>query len=240
MAPQGYFGGRCHADVCPPDHCGEWLPQSAGSDRFPHNTTPHPAPNMTKPNATLAGQALKLALAASAVGQFLAAPAVLAQQGSTDQDATELAPMLVTGSMIPTTDIVGLTPVDVFSQVDPEARRRQRTTDVVRRLPAAVGAGNFNESRGNGGDGSARIALRGIPGGTLVLINGRRVAPGAFADSDVSLNMIPLAAIEAHQDQGRRLGGVRIGRHRRRGERHPPEGVRGRRTVRLLRQHHRA
>lgn len=151
---------------------------------------------MTMPNATMAGQALKLALAASAVGQFLAAPAVFAQQGTTDQDTTELAPMLVTGSLIPTTDIVGLTPVDVFSQVEIQKVGAANVTDVVRKLPAAVGAGNFNESRGNGGDGSASISLRGIPGGTLVLINGRRVAPGAFADSSVDINMVPLAAIE--------------------------------------------
>ena len=62
---------------------------------------------MITPNAKLAGRALKLALAASAVGQFMASPAVFAQQGSTNQDTTELAPILITGSLIPTTDIVG-------------------------------------------------------------------------------------------------------------------------------------
>lgn len=151
---------------------------------------------MKSPNATLTGNALRLALAASAVGSFLAAPAVIAQQGSSDADATELAPMLITGSLIPTTDIVGLTPVDVFSQVEIQKFGAATVTEVVRRLPAAVGGGNFNESRGNGGDGSARVALRGIPEGTLVLVNGRRVAPVAFAESEVDLNMIPIAAIE--------------------------------------------
>lgn len=151
---------------------------------------------MTKSHAGLASRALKLAFAASAVGQFMAAPAVLAQQAASDEPATELAPMLITGSLIPTTDIVGLTPVDVFSQVEIQKFGAASVTEVVRRMPAAVGGGNFNESRGNGGDGSARVALRGIPGGTLVLINGRRVAPVAFAESQVDLNMIPIAAIE--------------------------------------------
>lgn len=151
---------------------------------------------MTKSNAPRVGNAWRLALAASAIGQILAAPAGLAQQAGSDQETTELAPMLITGSLIPTTDIVGLTPIDVFSQVEIQKVGAANVTDVVRKLPAAVGAGNFNEARGNGGDGSARIALRGIPGGTLVLINGRRVAPVAFADSDVDINMIPLAAIE--------------------------------------------
>jgi outer membrane receptor protein involved in Fe transport len=152
---------------------------------------------MTKANAAMTGRAVRLALAASAVGQFLAVPNAFAQQpAETDASATELAPMLITGSLIPTTDIVGLTPVDVFSQVEIQKFGAANVTEVVRRMPAAVGAGNFNESRGNGGDGSAQVALRGIPGGTLVLINGRRVAPVAFADSQVDLNMIPIAAIE--------------------------------------------
>lgn len=146
-------------------------------------------------NATKVGRALRLALAAGAVAPFVAMPTVFAQDNSS-QETTELTPMLITGSLIPTTDLVGLTPVDVFSQVEIQKIGAANVTDVVRKMPAAVGAGNFNESRGNGGDGSARVALRGIPGGTLVLINGRRVAPVAFADSDVDLNMIPIAAIE--------------------------------------------
>lgn len=140
-------------------------------------------------------RAARLAIAASALGPLLGLPLVMAQSGG-DQDATELMPMTVTGTLIPTTDIVGLTPVDVFNQATIQKVGASTVTEVVRKLPAAVGSGNFNESRGNGGDGSARIALRGIPGGTLVLINGRRVAPVAFADSDVDINMIPIAAIE--------------------------------------------
>ncbi len=150
---------------------------------------------MKTPNARLASHALKLAFAASAVGQFMAGPTVLAQQASTDADATELAPILITGSLIPTTDIVGLTPVEVFSQVEIQKFGAANVSDVVRRIPAVVGA-QVNEGMGNGGDGSTQINIRGIPGGTLVLINGRRVAPIAFADSAVDLNMIPMAAIE--------------------------------------------
>lgn len=154
---------------------------------------------MKSPQSWLAGRALRLALAASAVGQFMAVPTLFAQQEAAKEpagaDATELAPMLVTGSMIPTTDIVGLTPVEVFSQVEIQKFGAANVSDVVRRVPAVVGA-QVNEGMGNGGDGSTQINIRGIPGGTLVLINGRRVAPIAFADSAVDLNMIPMAAIE--------------------------------------------
>ncbi len=133
-------------------------------------------------------------MAATALGPLIAVPAVIGQDAT--EETTELAPMLITGSLIPTTDIVGLAPVDVFSQQEIQKIGAANFTELNHKMPAAVGAGNFNESRGNGGDGSARVALRGIPGGTLVLINGRRVAPVAFADSDVDINMIPIAAIE--------------------------------------------
>jgi outer membrane receptor protein involved in Fe transport len=154
---------------------------------------------MTQRSPLAAGKTLRLALAASAVGHLLALPAAHAQDASAPQDAAadvqDLQPMVVIGSAIPTTDLVGLVPVDSISIVD---LRRQGTitpAEVVRRLPAVVGA-NLSESYGNGGDGSSRINLRGIPGGTLVLINGRRVAPVAFADAAVDLNMIPTGAIE--------------------------------------------
>ena len=61
--------------------------------------------------------ALRLALAASAVGQFLATPVVFAQDAAPasadNQEATELMPMLITGSLIPTAASVGPAPVDI-------------------------------------------------------------------------------------------------------------------------------
>ncbi|MFN0068528.1 MAG: TonB-dependent receptor plug domain-containing protein [Limisphaerales bacterium] len=145
------------------------------------------------------GHGLRLALAAGAVGQLLALPAALAQDAAAPQEPAagieELAPFRITGSLIPTTDLVGLTPVTEITSVDLVRRGVSTPAEVVRRLPAVVGA-NLSESYANGGDGSSQINLRGIPGGTLVLINGRRVAPVAFADSAVDLNMIPFAAID--------------------------------------------
>ncbi|HMO64518.1 MAG TPA: TonB-dependent receptor plug domain-containing protein, partial [Verrucomicrobiota bacterium] len=146
-----------------------------------------------RPLNTTGKNSLRLALAAGAVGQLLGLPAALAQPPAAE--VQDLTPMLITGSLIPTTDVVGLTPVTSITSVDLVRRGVSTPAEVVRRLPAVVG-GNLSESYGNGGDGSSRINLRGIPGGTLVLINGRRVAPVAFADSDVDLNMIPFAAID--------------------------------------------
>ena len=51
---------------------------------------------MTQSNPLKSGNALRLALAASALGSVLATPVVLAQSGQ-DAETTELAPMLITG-----------------------------------------------------------------------------------------------------------------------------------------------
>jgi outer membrane receptor protein involved in Fe transport len=112
-------------------------------------------------------------------------------------EAQQLKPVLVTGSLIPTAETVGATPVEVISAAKLEQAGVTAPEQIAKILPSAIGAGNFGSSRGNGGDGSSSIALRGIPGGTLVLMNGRRLAPNSFFDgSTVDLNTIPLAAVE--------------------------------------------
>jgi outer membrane receptor protein involved in Fe transport len=128
------------------------------------------------------------------VSLLMVLPAAWAQTGS---EPTELEKVVVTGSLIPTAETVTATPVAVVSAVELERRDVRAVEQLAKILPSAVGAGNFGSSRGNGGDGSSSIALRGIPGGTLVLINGRRLAPNSFFDgSTVDLNTIPLAAVE--------------------------------------------
>jgi len=134
---------------------------------------------------------------------MLVLPVALAQQATnqtaaaTGEQPAKLEKTVVTGSLIPTAETVGATPVSVVSAVELERRDVKAVEQLAKILPSAFGGGNFGSSRGNGGDGSASIALRGIPGGTLVLINGRRVAPNSFFDgSTVDLNTIPLAAVE--------------------------------------------
>lgn len=98
-------------------------------------------------------------------------------------------PVVVTGSLIPTTELVGATPVDIYTSVDIAKFGSQTVRQFLSTHPSAIGSGNFGESRGNGGDGSAAVSIRGIQGGTLVLINGRRLA-------NPDLNIIPFGAIE--------------------------------------------
>jgi len=110
---------------------------------------------------------------------------------------TQLKPTVVTGSLIPTFETITAAPVDVYTIEQIEKTGVDSVSQLIQRLPAISGNASFGDSRGNGGDGSAAVGLRNIPLGTLVLINGRRIAPNQLplaANTDV--NAIPLAAID--------------------------------------------
>src|SRR3954466_700942 len=117
-------------------------------------------------------------------------PTVPARSGATIEE------VIVTGSNIPTSEEVGPLPVDTYRRVD-IARLGVRTiTDFIQKLPAVSGS-SINENSVNGGDGRAEINLRGIlPKETLVLQDGRRLAPVGFAGDTVDLNTIPLGLID--------------------------------------------
>lgn len=140
---------------------------------------------------------MKLALAASAVGQFLATPAVFAQQAAApESDATELAPMLITGSMIPQLDKLISSPVEVVGSEKIETVGAVDPLEILRRTtPVFLGNSNTGQEVNNGGAGEANIALRNLP--TVVLLNGRRLATSGFSNgAAVDVNTIPVAAIE--------------------------------------------
>ncbi|TMM45058.1 TonB-dependent receptor [Colwellia ponticola] len=109
----------------------------------------------------------------------------------------------VTGSRIKRTDIEGPSPVQSISRADIDNMGYDNLQQLLERMPVA-GNGTFS-TRGNNQDstanGSAAVSLRGLGAdATLVLINGRRVAISAFAESItnsfVDINSIPVSAIE--------------------------------------------
>src|SRR5213592_4626113 len=113
-----------------------------------------------------------------------------------DRSGITVEEVIVTGSNIPTSEEVGPNPVDTYRKEDITRLGVRSATDLIQKLPAATGAA-INENVVNGGDGRVEINLRGILAKeTLVLQDGRRLAPVGFAGDTVDLNTIPLGLID--------------------------------------------
>src|SRR5437762_922733 len=116
--------------------------------------------------------------------------------------------VIVTGSNIPTAEEVGVNPVDIYNR-ESISKSGQRTTEqFLQSLPtvnANVVPQSNNENGSNTAVGAATIALRGFDArATLILIDGRRVAPYPTGNNPglvnvmfVDLNSIPAAAIDS-------------------------------------------
>src|SRR6266576_5511684 len=110
--------------------------------------------------------------------------------------------VIVTGSNIPTAEDVGPQPVDTYRRADVFRLGARSATDFVQKLPTINGIA-INENLNADGDGHVEIDLRGIgPRESLVLQDGRRLAPVGFASeigfsgATVDLNMVPLGLID--------------------------------------------
>ncbi len=115
--------------------------------------------------------------------------------GATGAQA-EVERVVVTGSNIPTAEEVGPNPVDTYRRDDITRLGVRTSSDLIEKLPSVAGAG-ITENNTNGGDGSARLDLRGIdPKETLILQDGRRVANVGFASNSPDFNMFPLGLID--------------------------------------------
>ncbi|MCW8107680.1 TonB-dependent receptor [Alteromonas ponticola] len=140
-------------------------------------------------NSKLA-KSVKLACAFGAASAAMVAPTgALAQ----DAEANTVEKIEVTGSRIKRADIEGANPVTVMSRVDIEKFGITSIGDVLQSIPSAGSAINTNNN--NGGDGTTTLNIRGIGSNrTLVLVNGKRWAPGL--GGSVDLNNIPASIIE--------------------------------------------
>jgi len=116
--------------------------------------------------------------------------------------------VIVTGSNIPTAEEVGVNPVDIYNR-ETMSKSGQRTTEQFLQSLPTVNANiipqSNNENGSNTAVGAATIALRGFDArATLILIDGRRVAPYPTGNNPglvnvmfVDLNSIPAAAIDS-------------------------------------------
>lgn len=123
---------------------------------------------------------------------------VFAQQGNGE---TQLQKVIVTGSNIPRTTEEQASPVQVVTRAQIEASGKQTVADVLQSL-SGNGQGSIPAAFSGGfAAGATGISLRGLGvNSTLVLLNGRRLAPYGLADdgqrSFVDLNTIPLEAVD--------------------------------------------
>ncbi len=118
---------------------------------------------------------------------------------------TKLKPTVVTGSLIPTAETVGATPVQTLSSTAIEEAGTSDTLTTLRKLvPGFSGAGNYLGSVNNNVNigagfqaftGESYAAIRNLP--TLVLLDGQRVVNSALSGAQaVDLNSIPIAMID--------------------------------------------
>ena len=139
-------------------------------------------------------------LLVSAIFTAMAATA----QVSVAQDEKSIEEVTVVGSRIArASGFDGPTPVDVIDRDIIDKSGYNNLQQIFEKMPSA-GNGTFS-TRGNNQDstanGAAAVSLRGMGAdATLVLVNGRRVAVSAFAESIttnfVDINAIPVSAIE--------------------------------------------
>src|SRR5216110_3296717 len=103
--------------------------------------------------------------------------------------------VIVTGSNIQTSEETGPTAVDTYRTEDIQKLGVMNQTDLLNKLPIEAG-GTINQNIANGGDGSVIPNLRGLlPKETLVLVDGKRVAPNANGVG-VDINLIPFPMID--------------------------------------------
>jgi iron complex outermembrane recepter protein len=146
------------------------------------------------------------ALGKGAAVTLLVSPMVFAQQTPPAQPAQpqKIEKIEVTGSNIKRVDAEGTAPIQIITREEIERSGKQSVTELLRTLPTNAGGGltdTFNPASFSGG--ASTVSLRGLgSAATLVLLNGRRIAPFGPADPNfgqsgvVNLDALPLDVID--------------------------------------------
>lgn len=132
----------------------------------------------------------------------LALNAGLSAYAQEDAGERKLDTVTVTGSFIQGTPEDAALPVDVITAQELRLQGTPSTLDIIKSLPVSSGVlGDTNQfdGRAQGSEGSGTVNLRGLGSSrTLVLLDGKRLAPNPFAaggNGSVDTNILPLAAI---------------------------------------------
>lgn len=155
-----------------------------------------------KLNLTLAAALAVLVLAPLAPAQIAPAPSAVTQE-----ETVKLQAFNVTGSNIKRLEVENVLPVTIFSREQIEIRDAAQPSDLLTALPMVTGLpGNetANATQNARGD-NASVAFRGLASGnTLLLLNGRRMAPHPISQSEngipalsVNVNTLPNRGLES-------------------------------------------
>lgn len=158
---------------------------------------------------SLSRHPLSFALA-SAVLLVAAAPALAQNAGSTQtaeeaakSKATNLDTVTVTGSRISRDVFNSVSPVQVVTREETTLAGFNSTTAALQSTAVTAGSSQINNAYGgyvtDGGPGANTVGLRGLgPTRTLILLNGRRVAPAGSRGSvgSADLNVLPNSIVD--------------------------------------------
>ena len=150
-----------------------------------------------KMTAKRKSSAFRLTAIAAVTASTFASGVTWAQEAATDEKATKLDTVEVTGSRIKRADVEGALPLTTITRAQIEASGLTTVADVIRGT-TFNSFGSYQSQSGDSFSSQAQVSLRGLGAErTLVLIDGRRVPPTPVTGAaGVDLNTIPLAAIE--------------------------------------------
>ena len=119
-----------------------------------------------------------------------------AQQSDFDADSSDavIEEVIVTGTRIKRRDSTSPSPLTTITREDFEFSGQPTIEEYLNQMPQVQP--DFGRTANSPGDGTARLNLRGLGAGrTLVLLNGRRVAPSGVG-SAVDVNNLPRALLD--------------------------------------------
>lgn len=109
----------------------------------------------------------------------------------------------VTGSNIKRVDKEGTSAVQMITKMEIIASGASTVQELLQKMPVIGTGASYDTTDGGFSRGASTVSLRGLgTSSTLILLNGRRLTPAAYADpnngksTSYDLNSIPLSAIE--------------------------------------------
>ncbi|NBX60795.1 MAG: TonB-dependent receptor, partial [Opitutaceae bacterium] len=166
--------------------------------------------NLTPYTLRRASNLALLAFAASlSLAQAQLSPTAPAAQSSKEETVV-LQTFTVTGSNIKRLDAEKTLPVTVLNREAMEVRDASQASDLLTSLPQVTGLpGNETATLGATARGdNATVSLRGIPSSnTLVLLNGRRLAPHPISQSEAG---VPTLSTNVNQLPNRGLDHIDV------------------------------